>query len=105
MSVKGLRSRLQRKSGCCSKSRRHGMSKLKEQMAKAFSFLGCQLWAHVMFHSKLANIKTLKCIKYACHIVITDLKGVSLGGLCISSAEVARVRSAGFLSPGSQTCQ
>lgn len=60
------------------------MSKLKEQMAKAFSFLGCQLWVHVMFRSKLANIKTLKCIKHACHIVITDLKGVSLVG-CVSA--------------------
>lgn len=56
-----------------------------------------------MFHSKLANIKTLKCIKLACHIVITELKGIRLGGLYISSAEVARVRLTGFLSPGSQT--
>lgn len=97
---------LQRKSGCHSKSRRLGdVTARKEQMAKAFSFLGCQLWVHVMFHSKLANIKTLKCIKHACHIVITELKGISLGGLCISSAEVVRVRLAGFLSPGSQTCQ
>lgn len=56
-----------------------------------------------MFHSKLANIKTLKCTKHACHIVITELKGIRLGGLCISSAEVVRVRLAGFLSPGSQT--
>ena len=67
------------------------------------SFLGYRLWVHIMFHSKLANIKTLKCTKHACHIVITELKGIRLGGLCISSAEVARVRLAGFLSPGSQT--